>query len=126
VPEAHHDISHHGNVPNKIAGKSKIDQYHMSLVGHLLDRMAATADGDGSLLDHSIILTGGGMGDGNLHSPHNLPVVLAGRGNGTLKTGRHVRAPFDAPFMNLCLTLLDKVGARVDQLGDSTGRLAEV
>lgn len=126
VPEAHHDISHHGNQPAKVAGKSKIDQYHMSLVAHFIGKMAATPDGDGSLLDHTLFLIGGGFGDGNLHSPHNLPVILAGSGNGTLKTGRHVRAPFDAPFMNLCLNLLDKCDVHLDSLGDSTGRLAEI
>jgi len=66
------------------------------------------------------------MGDGNTHSPHNLPVVLAGSGSGTLKTGRHVRPPFDTPFMNLCLNLLDKVDVHLDRLGDSTGRLVDI
>jgi hypothetical protein len=126
VPEAHHDVSHHGNDPEKVANKGKIDVYHSVLASHILDRMATTREGDGTLLDHSILLIGGGMGDGNVHSPHNLPIVLAGSGSGTLKTGRHVRAPFDAPFMNLCLSLLDKFGAGVDRLGDSTGRLAEI
>jgi hypothetical protein len=126
VPEAHHDISHHGNQPAKIAGKSKIDQYHMQLVSYFVGRMAATPDGEGSLLDHTIFLIGGGMGDGNLHSPHNLPVILAGSGNGSLKMGRHVRAPFDAPFMNLCLSLLDKFDVHLEALGDSTGRLADI
>jgi hypothetical protein len=126
VSEAHHDISHHGNQPEKVAGKSKIDQYHMSLLAHFVDRMAATPDGDGSLLDHSLLLFGGGMGDGDRHSPHNLPAVLVGSGSGTLQTGRHVRAPFDAPFMNLCLNLLDKFDVHLESLGDSTGRLADI
>jgi hypothetical protein len=126
VPEAHHDISHHGNQPAKVAGKSKIDQYHMSLAAYLVGRMASTPDGDGSLLDHTVFLIGAGFGDGNLHSPHNLPVILAGSGSGTVKPGRHIRAPFDAPFMNLCLSLLDKCGVHLDSLGDSTGHLAEI
>ena len=126
VPEAHHDISHHGNQPEKVAGKSKIDQYHMTLMSHLVDRMAATKEGDGTLLDHSIVLLGGSLGDGNLHSPHNLPVVLAGSGSGTLQAGRHVRPPFDTPFMNLCLSLLDKFDVHLDSLGDSTKRLADI
>ena len=117
VPEAHHDISHYGKDPAKIAGKSKIDQYHMLLLSHLVERMASTPDGNGSLLDNSILLFGGGMGDGDRHSPHNLPVVLAGSGSGTLQTGRHVRAPFDVPFMNLCLSLLDKFDVHLDSLG---------
>src|SRR5262245_42612047 len=126
VAEAHHDISHHGNQPAKVAGKSKIDQYHMSLANYFVGRMASTRDSFGSMLDHTIFLIGGGFGDGNMHSPHNLPVILAGSGGGTLKPGRHVRAPFDAPFMNLCLSLLDKLDVHVDSLGDSTGRLAEI
>jgi hypothetical protein len=123
VVEAHHDVSHHGNDPEKVAAKGKIDVYHMKLASHLLDRMANTKEGDGTLLDNSILLIGGAMGDGNVHSPHNLPIVLVGSGGGSLRPGRHVRAPFDAPFMNLCLTLLDKFDARIDAIGDSTGRL---
>ena len=126
VPEAHHDVSHHRGNAAKIANKGKIDQYHMSLVAHLVDRMASTPEGDGSLLDHSILLIGGGLGDGDLHLPHNLPVVLVGSGNGTLRAGRHVQAPFDAPFMNLGLTLLDKFDVHLESVGDSTGRLADI
>lgn len=126
VAEAHHAISHHGHQPDKIAGVSKINTYHMQLFSHLVSRMAATPDGDGSLLDHSLLLAGGGMGDGNMHSPHNLPNVLVGSGSGSLRTGRHVRAKFDTPFMNFCLSLLDKLDVNLDSLGDSTGRLADV
>ena len=126
VIEGHHDISHHGNQPDRLAGKTKIDQFHMLLLSHLVGRMASAPDGEGSLLDHSILLFGGGFGDGDRHSPHNLPVVLVGSGAGTLQAGRHVRAPFEAPFMNLCLSLLDKFDVNLDSLGDSTGRLADV
>ncbi len=126
VIEAHHDISHHGNEPAKVAGKSKIDEFHMGLFSHLVDRMASTREGDGSLLDHSILLAGSGFGDGDSHVPHNLPIVLVGSGGGTLQAGRHVRAPFDAPFMNLCLSLLDKFDVHLESLGDSTGRLADI
>jgi hypothetical protein len=126
VPEAHHAISHHGNAPEKIAGCSKINHYHMQLVSYLVGRMASTPEGDGSLLDHSLLLVGGAMGDPDLHSPHNLPTVLVGSGSGQLKTGRHVRATFDTPFMNLCLSLLDKVDVHLDSLGDSTGRLSDI
>jgi hypothetical protein len=126
VPEAHHAISHHGHAPEKIAACAKINEYHMQLFSHLVGRMASTADGDGSLLDHSILLAGGAMGDSDLHSPHNLPTVLVGSGCGQVKPGRHVRATFDTPFMNLCLNLLDKVDVHLDRLGDSTGRLADV
>jgi len=126
VPEAHHAISHHGNAPEKIAGCAKINTYHMQLVSHLVGRMASTPDGDGSLLDHTILLTGGAMGDPDLHSPHNLPTVLIGSGCGQLEPGRHVRVKFDTPFMNLCLSLLDKMDVHLDSLGDSTGRLSDI
>ena len=126
VIEAHHDISHHGNQPEKVEGKTKIDVYHMTLLAHLLGRMASTPEGDGSLLDNSMVLMGAGFGDGDRHWPHNLPLVVAGSGGGSLQAGRHVRAPFDAPFMNLCLSLLDKLDVRLERLGDSTGRLADI
>ena len=122
VPEAHHDISHHGNRAENIAKKAKIDTYHMKLVSRLAERLANTPDGDGSLLDHSMVLVGGSMGDGNMHSPHNLPVVLLGGAGGAHKPGAHLKAKFDDPFMNLCLTVLDKVDVHLDSLGDSTGR----
>ena len=126
VPEAHHAISHHGNRPEMLAGCAKINEYHVQLFSHLVDRMASTPDGDGSLLDHSILLSGGSMGDSDLHSPHNLPIMLVGSGCGQLNPGRHVRATFDTPFMNLCLSLLDKVDVHLGSLGDSTGRLADI
>ena len=124
VPEAHHDISHHGEEPDKVAKKAKIDIFHMDLVSHLVKGMASTPDGDGSLLDHSILLVGGSMGDGNLHRPHNLPIMLFGRAG--RESGRHVKAASDTPFMNLGLSLLDKFGVHLDQIGDSTGRVAEI
>jgi hypothetical protein len=126
VPEAHHAISHHGGSPEKIANCAKINEYHMQIASHLIERMASTPEGDGSLLDHSMLLVGGAMGDSDLHSPHNLPTVLVGSGAGQLKPGRHVRVKFDTPFMNLCLSLLDKVDVHLDSLGDSTGRLADI
>ena len=126
VIEAHHDISHHGNQPEKVEGKTKIDVYHMTLLAHLFERMASTSEGDSSLLDNSMVLVGAGFGDGDRHWPHNLPMAVVGSGGGSLQAGRHVRAPFDAPFMNLCLTLLDKLDVHLDRLGDSTGRLADI
>ncbi len=122
VVEAHHDVSHHGNEPEKMEKNTKINTYHIHLFAHLVEKMRSTPDGDGSLLDHSILLAGAGMGDGNEHSPHNLPIVLVG-GGGRLKGGRHLKYPLDTPMMNLGLSLLDKVGVEVDSLGDSTGRL---
>ena len=126
VIEAHHDISHHGNEPEKVEGKTKIDAYHMTLLAHLIERMAASPEGDGSMLDNSMVLMGAGFGDGDRHWPRNLPLVVVGSGGGSLQAGRHVRAPFDAPFMNLCLSLLDKLDVHLERLGDSTGRLADI
>jgi hypothetical protein len=88
--------------------------------------MHATQDGDGSLLDHSMMLYGSGMGDGNLHRHHDLPLVLVGNGCGQLKGGRHIRYASDTPMMNLGLSLLDKVGVELESVGDSTGRLVDL
>ncbi len=128
VPEAHHDISHHGNRAEAMEKNTRINEFHMGLFAHLVERMRETPDGDGSLLDNVVLLYGAAFGDGNLHVPHNLPVALLGGGGGRLQPGRHVRATFDTPFMNLGLSLLDKVGAGrgIEQIGDSTGRLADV
>jgi len=126
VPEAHHGVSHHQRDPHNIQQKTKIDAYNMSLFARLLDKMRETREGDGSLLDRTLFLYGAGMGDGDRHTPLNLPVVLAGGGNGQLKGGRHVKYPDNTPFMNLCVTILDKVGVTVDKIGDSTGRLADL
>jgi uncharacterized protein DUF1552 len=126
VPEAHHGVSHHQRDPHNIQQKTKIDAYNMSLFTRVLEKMRDTADGDGSLLDHSLFLYGAGMGDGDRHTPLDLPVVLAGRACGQLKTGRHIRYAENTPFMNLCLTLLAKVDVTVDKLGDSTGLLTDL
>lgn len=126
VPEAHHDISHHGNLAEAVEKNTRINVFHMQLFARFVERLHQTPDGDGSLLDHVVVLYGAAFGDGNLHVPHNLPVALLGSGGGRLRAGRHVRAKFDTPLMNLGLSLLDKAGARVDRVGDSTGRLADV
>jgi hypothetical protein len=123
VPEAHHGVSHHQRDPHNVQQKTKIDTYNMSLFARFLEKLRETREGDGSLLDHSLILYGAGMGDGDRHTPLDLPVVLAGGAHGQLKGGRHVRYPENTPFMNLCLTLLAKVDVTVDRLGDSTGLL---
>lgn len=123
VPEAHHGVSHHQFDAHNIQQKTKIDAYNMTLFARFVDRMRATADGDGSLLDHSLLVYGAGMGDGDRHTPLNLPVVLAGGAGGQLRGGRHVVYPDHTPFMNLCLTILAKVGVKLDRIGDSTGVL---
>jgi hypothetical protein len=126
VPEAHHDISHHQNNPERIAKNSKVNVHHLQLFSRLVKKMQDAPDGDGSLLDHAILMYGCGMGDGDHHSPHNLPTVLVGGGCGTLKGGRHLKYSFDTPLMNLGLSLLDKVGVSLDRLGDSTGHLTDL
>jgi Protein of unknown function (DUF1552) len=123
VGEQHHAVSHHRNDPDLIVKKAKIDTYHVQLLSYFLTRLQATQDGNGSLLDHSLILYGGGMGDGNLHRHFDLPCLLAGNLGGKLKTGYHLQYPDNTPMTNLLVTLLDKAGAPVDKLGDSTGPL---
>jgi hypothetical protein len=123
VPDQHHPVSHHRNDAALIEKKTKIDAYHISFLGYLAAKMQATPEGDGTLLDQSVLMYGGGMGDGNLHRHTDLPCVLLGGLGGRIKPGRHIACPSGTPMTNLLVTLLDKVGAPVDALGDSTGRL---
>jgi len=123
VPEPHHPISHHTNNPEKLAKLAKINAYHVSLFGYLLERLRATPDGDGTLLDHTAYLFGSGMGNPDLHDHQNLPIVLARGGAGGVKGGRHVKFAEMTPLANLHLTLLDHMGVRLDRFVDSTGRL---
>lgn len=124
VPDPHHSTSHHQDDPQKIAKLVKINTYHVDLFRYFLERLRATPDGDGNLLDHSLILYGGGISDGNLHDHSPLPLVLAGGGAGRVKGGRHLAYPKDTPLANLLITLLDKSGVPPpDRIGDSTGPL---
>jgi hypothetical protein len=121
VPDAHHPISHHQRDPVKLEKLLKINQYHVTLFAEFLERMRSTPDGDGSLLDNSVIVYGAGMADSNSHYSRELPVLLAGGVVG--EGGRHNKYPDGTPLSNLHLSLLDELGAPVDALGDSTGRL---
>lgn len=123
VPDQHHSVSHHRNDPELIAKKAKIDTHLTSLFAYFLEKMAATPDGDGSLLDHSLMLYGGGMGDGNLHRHFDLPSLLAGKLGGRIRSGFHQNYPANTPMCNLLLTILDKAGVRIDHFGDGTGGL---
>jgi hypothetical protein len=123
VPEPHHSVSHHRDDPELVAKKARIDTYHVELFAYLIDKMKNTPDGDGSLLDHSLILYGGGMGNGNLHRHEDLPLILAGKAGGKFKTGQHVAYKMDTPMTNLLLAMLDNSGVHIDKLGDSTGPL---
>jgi hypothetical protein len=123
ISDGHHSVTHHQNDAEKIAKTMKIDQLHVQMLAYLLDRLKSTPDGDGSLLDHSMILFGSSISDGNAHTHHDLPLVLAGRGNGKLTTGRHVRYAPETPMNNLLLSMLDKANVPTESLGDSTGKL---
>jgi hypothetical protein len=123
VSDQHHACSHHRNDAELITKKAKIDTYHVQLLSYFLQKLQSTADGEGTLLDQSLIMYGGGMGDGNLHRHFDLPCLLAGKLGGQFKTGRHIAYPDNTPMSNLLLTVLDKVGVHPDKIGDSTGRL---
>ncbi|MBM3725834.1 MAG: DUF1552 domain-containing protein [Acidobacteria bacterium] len=125
VPEAHHPMTHHGNNPEKVAKVAQINAYHVSLLAYYLEKLKATPDGDGSLLDHSAILYGSGMGNPDVHDHVNLPILVAG-GAGGLKGGRHIRYAEPAPLANVHLSLLDRVGVRLDKFADSKGKIAEL
>jgi hypothetical protein len=118
-------VSHHGNDKQKIAQNVKVNTYHATLFAKFLERLRTTPDGDGSLLDHSIMMYGTGMGDCNAHDPRSIPLVLAGGRSAQIKGGRHFRYAKETPLANLHLTLLDKLGVHLDKMGDSTGRLDE-
>jgi hypothetical protein len=123
VREGFHNASHHSNERKNMDQFAVINRYHVSMLAYFLEKLRATPDGDGNLLDHSMILYGSSLSDGNEHNFDPLPVVLAGGASGRLRGGRHVKYAPHTPMSNLLLTMLDKVGARVDSIGDSTGRV---
>ncbi len=123
VPDGHHDLSHHGDDPKKLAKISEINRFHVTQLAYLLERLQSIPEGEGTLLDHSMICYGSALSDGNRHNNENLPVLLAGRGGGTIDPGRHVRFEQETPMCNLFLSMLDRVGAPAEFIGDSTGRL---
>lgn len=126
VSDPHHPLSHHGNDPEKIARMSKINQFHVSLFAEYIQKLKDTPEGEGSLLDNTLLLYGSGIGNPNIHDHTNLPVLVAG-GNATgLKGGRHVQYNQPTPLANLHLSLLDKAGVQLDSFADSTGQLEEL
>ena len=122
VPEPHHPISHHVNDPVKLEKLAKINAYHVSLFGYLLEKLRTTEDGDGSLLDHTTYMLGSGMGNPDVHNHSNLPIVVARGGLGSVNDGRHVKFDENTPLANLHLTFLDHMGIELDSFVDSTGR----
>jgi hypothetical protein len=126
VPDPHHPLSHHGNDPDKIARMAKINAFHVSLFAEYLQKLKDTPEGNGSLLDHSLILYGSGIGNPNIHDHVNLPIIVAGGAAGGMRGNRHIRYDKPTPLANLHLSLLDKVGVRLDSFADSTGKLDEL
>src|SRR5712691_2761909 len=117
VSDGHHSITHHQNDPVKIDNVAKIDAHLVKTFAYLLDKLKSTPDGDGSLLDHTMIVYGSSLSDANAHTHHDLPTVLVGGGVGQIKGGRHVRDPKDTPMNNLLVTVLDKAGVPIENLG---------
>lgn len=126
ISEGFHPASHHQNNAERLENLTKINTYHVSLIAHLLDRLKNTQDGDGTLLDHSIILYGSGMSNSNVHNHSPLPVLVAGGAAGKMKGGRHIKYPENTPMSNLLLSILNKAGVERESVGDSTGLLTEV
>lgn len=123
VKEGHHDLSHHGGSEEKKGKIAQINKYHATQLAYLLGKMKSVKEGDGTLLDHCLLTYGSGNSDGNKHNHDDLPILLAGRGCGTIKTGQHLQFPAETPLTNLWLALLNRMDIRLHQLGDSTGEL---
>jgi hypothetical protein len=123
VPDPHHPLTHHGGKVDWIEKVTQINVFHMELFAHFLERLKATPDGDGTLLDHIVVVYGSGISDGDKHAHDDLPVLLAGRGNGSVRPGRHMSYSAETPMANLYLTLLDRIGVHPESIGDSTGRI---
>lgn len=126
VAEQHHPLSHHQNDPAKLEKLTKVNTFHVSLFAYFLSRLAATPDGDGTLLDQVLLMYGSGMSNSNLHIPHKLPILVAGSAAGALKGGRHLTFADQTPLTNLYLTALQAVGVQAERVGDSTGHFAEL
>ena len=123
VPESHHIVSHHGNVPETLRKYAKINAYHLSLFGDFVEKLRTTPDGNGSLLDHSLVMYGSGMGNGDQHDQRRIPIVLAGAAGGRLKGGRHIAVPDPTPLANLIAGLAEVAGLDVGNLDNATGRV---
>ena len=123
LAEAHHSMSHHGNNPEKMAVFSKLNTYHVETLAYFLNKLQAIPDGDGTLLDHTVTLYGSGMSDGNTHNNYNVPVVLVGGKDQSMKGDRHLKFPKGTPLANLMLSVMDKFGVNMEKFGDSTGEL---
>src|SRR5262249_48666601 len=123
VTEGHHDLSHHQGDKAKLEKIGKINKFHVEQLAYFLGKLKAVKEGNGTLLDNMMLVYGSGIGDGNRHNHDELPILLAGKGNGKLNPGRHVRYPHDTPIANLYLSLLLRLGIEQKKFGDSTGKL---
>lgn len=126
VPESHHPLSHHGNDEKKIAKMAKINQFHVSLFAGFVEKLSKTVEGNGSLLDNSLLLYGSGMGNPNVHDHSDLPIIVAGGAAAGMRGGRHIQYDKATPLANLHLTLLDKAGVKLDRFADSHGKVDEL
>ena len=126
VADGHHSVTHHQNDKEKIEKVAKINAHHVEMFAYLLDRLRKTPDGDGNLLDHSMIVYGSSISDGNMHTHVDLPIVLVGGGAGQVKGGRSIRYPKNTPMTNLLMTMLDKAGVQAERIGDSTGQVTHL
>jgi hypothetical protein len=123
VPDPHHPISHHQNRPEMLEREAKINKFHMELFAHFLQKLDSIQEGDGTVLDHSLIVHGAGMSNSDIHLHHDLPMLMVGGGAGQVKGGRHLEYSEEVPLSNLWLTLIDKMGLPVEKFGDSNGQL---
>jgi hypothetical protein len=126
VPEGHHDLSHHGNSAEKKDKIRQIDRFHTEQLAYLLGKLKSVREGDGTLLDHCLLAYGSGNSDGNAHSHNNLPILLCGRGGGTVRPGRHIRYADETPLANLWMSLLERADVQSPFLGDATGMLTQL
>ena len=123
VNSAHHDLSHHNNREDMVRSILQIERHQVTQFAYIVDRLKRIREGDGTLLDNCMIAYGCALGDGNRHDHDNLPILLAGKGGGSIRSGRHIRYPAQTPLTNLWLSMLDRAGAPTPRLGDSTGLL---
>ena len=126
VSEGHHELSHHGNDPKKKEKIRDINKFHVTQLSYLLQKLKAIPEGEGTLLDHCMIAYGSANSDGNAHNHDDLPVLLAGKGGGTIRSGRHIRYPKETPISNLWLSMLERMDVKIPFLGDSTGALSSL
>ncbi len=126
VKEGHHELSHHRNEKDKLAALQRIDQFQIEQFAYFLKQMKSVKEGEGTLLDHSLLMFGSGLGDGNAHSHHDLPILVAGRANGGVKPGRYLKLAKETPLNNLFLSCFDRMGAASESFGDSNGRLEQI